>query len=799
MGKQFDPYREWLGVEEAQRPLTYYQLLRLNAAQPTPEAIEQAVARQIAGMQEHLKGPRAQLARRTLYELESAKQCLLDPAKRRRYDEALCSGVHASATPAATSTPRSNQQQPQSRSALDDLLDEALPRPAEPDPPPNPNIAALCIPAALEKRFKLPAWLPATLVPITILVPVLGLLGLAWLVFSRFDRPSVGAKTAVQSPPADGVASNSVASAPQPVYPRIERSPDSNPVNPFQQPPASSGGFGSGGFSNGGFGTGPTNGPQGPIFSPIAPAIDATPVRRVAVPAADALAQAKQRLNDLLAKELAAANTTASKAALAERLIDQAGQMRDDPAVRYALLDLALSLGIESGDAGLVVEAIDQLDAYFTLDALTLKFTALSQMFARVLPGDQQRALLFASMLAADQAAEAERYEEALKLTQLGFDAARQLGAAPLVKLLAAKGSQLTAAQQRYAAAQQALVRLKQQPNDPIANQQLGEWYWYDKHDPDKAFGYLAKAGNHDLQAAVVQDLSVPQDAAAQYALAGAWWDLSAQKDEGATRTEFRRRALHWYVKSRSQLSGIPLATTRRRIATLDLEFGSHYQQPLLVDLDHETTKLELSDQEVPQTATLSLEILGLSGMPADAPPLSGNRVSGHQVLAIVLRGPEPRVEVHLKLATVADRRVLLISPVIVDTNQTTVPFINDRVNNLATRVPAQLDDARQRLASVLAQGSSLEYDLEKLSRLSVVNVVAAQQRDFQIKLGQKQLSDLAKQRDSLAHIIAMLERRVELTPPLVKLQQAVHNKLRISLRVFTQVNGSEVELLRTD
>lgn len=89
MGIPFDPYREWLGVQVATRPLNHYQLLGISLGETDPEEIEGAAEARLATLREHAAGEHGKLARRTQFEVESAKQCLLDPATRVPYDEGL--------------------------------------------------------------------------------------------------------------------------------------------------------------------------------------------------------------------------------------------------------------------------------------------------------------------------------------------------------------------------------------------------------------------------------------------------------------------------------------------------------------------------------------------------------------------------------------------------------------------------------------------------------------------------------------------------------------------------------------
>src|ERR1700757_4181951 len=82
----FDPYRKWLGIPEGERPPTHYQLLSISPAERDNEVINAAVVRQSAFVRNFQVGKYSAEATRLLNEIAAAKVCLLDPAKRAKYD-----------------------------------------------------------------------------------------------------------------------------------------------------------------------------------------------------------------------------------------------------------------------------------------------------------------------------------------------------------------------------------------------------------------------------------------------------------------------------------------------------------------------------------------------------------------------------------------------------------------------------------------------------------------------------------------------------------------------------------------
>lgn len=99
MAKDFDPYHKWLGIPPKQRPINHYRLLGISPEETDREVIAAAADRQMAFVQTHKTGKYAELSQKILNEITAAKLCLLDPAKRKKYDKEL--KANSSAPPPA--------------------------------------------------------------------------------------------------------------------------------------------------------------------------------------------------------------------------------------------------------------------------------------------------------------------------------------------------------------------------------------------------------------------------------------------------------------------------------------------------------------------------------------------------------------------------------------------------------------------------------------------------------------------------------------------------------------------------
>src|SRR5262249_8935678 len=80
----------------------------------------------------------------------------------------------------------------------------------------------------------------------------------------------------------------------------------------------------------------------------------------------------------------------------------------------------------------------------------------------------------------------------------------------------------------------------------------------------DRALPFLA-AGN-DWKDLAKKDLARPKGAKQQEALGDAWWK-AAEKEKGLAQLHLKQRAVFWYEKALSDLTGLPALRIRKLIA----------------------------------------------------------------------------------------------------------------------------------------------------------------------------------------------------------------------------------------
>lgn len=106
----FDPYRAWLNVAEVHRPLTAYQLLRLDSRESDLSAIRAAAHQQRMSIQAHRHEGPPEVWEQVRRELEEAIAILLDPDKKAAYDRSLPNRPGGLAAPDAPATIAGREQ-----------------------------------------------------------------------------------------------------------------------------------------------------------------------------------------------------------------------------------------------------------------------------------------------------------------------------------------------------------------------------------------------------------------------------------------------------------------------------------------------------------------------------------------------------------------------------------------------------------------------------------------------------------------------------------------------------------------
>lgn len=105
MADAFDPYEKWLGIPKNKRPLTSYRLLGVEVFESDMDRIGRRAERRIELVEKQRDSKHGAIAKKVLQQLVEARECLLDPVKKEKYDRMLRQKLGKDAPPPPPPSP----------------------------------------------------------------------------------------------------------------------------------------------------------------------------------------------------------------------------------------------------------------------------------------------------------------------------------------------------------------------------------------------------------------------------------------------------------------------------------------------------------------------------------------------------------------------------------------------------------------------------------------------------------------------------------------------------------------------
>jgi formylglycine-generating enzyme required for sulfatase activity/cytoskeletal protein RodZ len=578
MSEAFDPYHRWLGISPKDQPPNHYRLLGLDHFEANLDVIEGAADQRMAHLKRFNTGKHSALAEKLLNEIAAARICLLNPAKKAIYDQAL-----------------RPQQAPQAEPAGDNAFLDQFQTVVPPPPPRSPVRAA---PRKTKGKTKSQTpWIAVAAVAVglvaVVLIVVLTAPGKKGGDESlRADRTEAGPKK--QNPPPAEQKSTSPPKKPESSPPPAEQRPSPPPDQQRPSPPAVI----------------PDAVPPAPAQDSVPPAVSresipppaqqptppadlrkaeqpvtpppkeekkdvvppkdetgekeersATTPPRLPVPAEEASKKGLAMVHEIYKEELAKARTPAQKRTLAKKLFEEGRKSQGDAASRYALLQSAHELATAGGDATIAFETVDAISLLYDVEPLDMKVAAVAKMIKSTKVPQQRALMVEQSCDLLDEVAAKDNFDLARQLSQQLLAEARKARDSELVRSVNVAAKRIREQAVVYQQFQEALKTVKAQPDDAVANLTVGKYLCLTKGHWKRGLRYLAKGGDKDLQRAAQMESPTPPTAGEdQLKLADAWWDLG-QARHSPQREQLLQHAGSWYEKADTSVGAGLLAS----------------------------------------------------------------------------------------------------------------------------------------------------------------------------------------------------------------------------------------------
>ena len=537
----FDPYHQWLGIPPSEQPANHYRLLGINLFESDPDVIDAAANRQMVHLRSYQAGKRAALSQKLLNEVAAARVCLLDPARKTAYDEDL----------------RTRMEPPSV---------------AEPSSPPVQISASPRSPSR-----KKGTWLIAVGLGITAVAVLLALLlrplpettpsadssekqgELALLAATSGEEPGDVTSERDDTEPSEAAATQS---APETQDAGLEPAEGTEPGVADAAPGTE------GAMARADAESVPADGVL-PDGNSAVNALDAQPEVvelkvRLPIPSQARQEEISQQLEE--AYELSKAESPDDCLRLAAELLDAKS---DDPDTRFAALRKAMELASEGGDAALMLQAADTIAADFDVDALSVEARILNTFSQGPRTESRVRSFVESVEPVIDEALKADRCDVALELVSTAYQMCLGSTGSKYRKAMFDRRKEIQKLHEEWQTCQKAFIELEADPNNADAHLVVGQYLCFTKDAWQQGLSHLAQGADEAFKVLAKRDLQSPEEPEEQLALADAWWDLAADRDDAAA-AACLARASHWYRKALPQLSGLSKLKVERRLEQSD-------------------------------------------------------------------------------------------------------------------------------------------------------------------------------------------------------------------------------------
>jgi hypothetical protein len=544
----FDPYEKWLGISKDLRPVNHYQLLDITREVRDPSAIAEAAEERAGQVKAHEKGPHAEICARLLKEIRQAKLTLIHPAKRAEYDATL------------PDSEEDDEEETVAAAVVDD--EDDLPRE-------NRKRKKGGAKRAIEEEVEEPKQKSKTgmLLLLAGAACFIVLLAVGGVVAFIMTRPS---KTVEGPPKTEEYAQNPPPKETKPEPPPPPKATEKE--KPLPPPPPD------------------VKPPQPPVEKPP----DSKPAPKPGkLPVPDEAAQAKaekelkEKYKNDYAKKKPDDKTGLWALTQSAKFLQPGREDRTDIPGWYVLLREARDLALEAQSPRLAIEAINEIDKWFQIEAHEMKFkalTALSQSHNDVVVKKTGLTALSQVKAAVDE----DNYDAALRLVNFAEETVRK--ATPdankpkpdedktkpedkskpedekkpddetkpkdkILALIAERKTEVQGFQKDYQAVGAAQTKLKAAPDDAEANLVVGKHLCLFHRRWDEGLPLLAKCSDDVLKGVAKQDLAKPADVKGQMALGDEWWNVGMFKPDWY-KMHAHERALYWYEPAETKATG---------------------------------------------------------------------------------------------------------------------------------------------------------------------------------------------------------------------------------------------------
>src|SRR5882672_7343443 len=325
--------------------------------------------------------------------------------------------------------------------------------------------------------------------------------------------------------------------------------------------------------------------PKAPPAAPTPPPVPAGDVfPRAPVPEAAKQKEAEKLLKELY-KEQYAKKGANDRQILARALLDQARKSLEDPAALWVIYRDAQDFAAQTGDLKTLLTAVDETARYFDVDGPAMKHAALTVAAKSAKTAEDNTALLEALDPLIDELLAADQYEAAEKAASTAQQIARKLNLPRATARAAVRAKEVSEAKSRFAAMKSVLQTLAKTPDDPAANNEMGQFLCFVKGNWDLGLRFLVKGSDAGLKALAEKELALPTAVADQVVVADAWYALADKEKLPSRRNLLMSHAREIYGMALPAAVALQKSKIEKRIEAIDSAVGAPSGEGSLINL----------------------------------------------------------------------------------------------------------------------------------------------------------------------------------------------------------------------
>ena len=262
---------------------------------------------------------------------------------------------------------------------------------------------------------------------------------------------------------------------------------------------------------------------------------------------------------------LARARDPEAKSALAKRLLKAAAD-EEKHETKYAVLNKAIPIAVQAGDAPTASALVDKLDESWQIDAAKLRAETLVKTVRFLRTPEDQIAFVHLAQPFIEKDIADKKFDAAKSLSDAAAGAAQRGNDAALAKEMTARGAEIVERRTAESRVTLAMNTLKTKPDDLAANTAVGRYECYIEDQWPEGLAKLSHGNDVALKALAAKDLAEDGAPESKVAAADAWWDLARREGE-FSRRHIQLHAVALYKDALPKLTGVAKQKVDKRLA----------------------------------------------------------------------------------------------------------------------------------------------------------------------------------------------------------------------------------------